>query len=126
MAHDEDDESPDLTKVIEKVNQHVDTRMEYLRLLISEKVAIVSSKMGTMIILFVLFILFFLFVNIAAALWIGKRYDDDALGFGIISLFYLLCALIYMVLRKTVFEKKMQDTVVNALYPENAEEDEDE
>lgn len=126
MAHDEDDESPDLTKVIEKVNKHVDTRMEYLRLLISEKVAIVMSKMGTMFIVLLLFLLFFLFINIAAALWIGKYFDSYAIGFGSISLFYLVAVIIYLLLRKSIFERKMQDMVVNALYPEKDEEDEDE
>jgi hypothetical protein len=124
MAHDED--SPDLTRVIEKVNKHVDTRMEYLRLIVSEKVAIVMSKMGTVFIVLSLFLLFFLFTNIAAAFWIGKHFDNYAIGFGSISLFYLLCAIIYLLLRKPVFEKKMQDMVVNALYPEKDEEDEDE
>lgn len=126
MTHDEDDDSPDLTKVIEKVNKHVDTRMEYMRLLISEKVAIVMSKMGTVFIVLVLFLLFFLFINIAAALWIGKYFDCYTIGFGLISLFYLLAVIIYLLLRKSVFERKMQDMVVNALYPEKDEEDEDE
>ena len=126
MAHDEDDDSPDLTRVIEKVNKHVDTRMEYLRLIVSEKVAIVMSKMGTVFIVLSLFLLFFLFTNIAAAFWIGEHFDNYAIGFGSISLFYLLCAIIYLLLRKPVFEKKMQDMVVNALYPEKDEEDEDE
>jgi hypothetical protein len=126
MTHDEDDESPDLTKVIEKVNKHVDTRMEYMRLLLSEKVAIVMSKMGTVFIVLILFLLFFLFTNIAAALWIGKHFDNYALGFGSISLFYLVFAIIYLLLRKNVFERKMQDMIVNSLYPEKDEEDEDE
>jgi hypothetical protein len=125
MAH-EDDEGPDLTNVIEKVSKHVDTRMEYLRLLMSEKLAITISKMGTVITLVVLFLLFFLFVNVAAALWLGKYYDNYAIGFGVMSGFYLLLILVYVALRKTFFEKKMQDVVVNAMYPEKDEEDEDE
>mgnify|MGYP006952672650 CR=1 FL=1 len=128
MTNHSDDyhDDPDLTKVIEKVTKHVDTRMEYLRLIISEKVAVVSAKMGSLVIVLVLFILFFLFTNIAAALWIGKRFDDYALGFGVMSLFYLLCAIIYLLLRKPVFERKMEDSVINSLYPENDDEDENE
>lgn len=128
MAHyrDDDHDNPDLGKVIEKVNKHVDTRLEYLRLLVSEQVAILTSKMGTLAIVLILFLLFFLFTNIAAALWIGKRFDNYSLGFGVISLFYLLIAVVYLLLRKPVFEKRMQDTVINSLYPEKDEEDEDE
>lgn len=128
MANDRDDDhdNADLSKVIEKVNKHLDTRLEYLRLLVSEQVAILTSKMGTLAIVLILFLFFFLFTNIAAALWIGKRYDNYALGFGVVSLCYLLIAVVYLLLRKPVFEKRMQDTVINSLYPEKDEEDEDE
>ncbi|CAN5740270.1 hypothetical protein BH11BAC7_BH11BAC7_10050 [soil metagenome] len=128
MAHDHDDHqnNPDLSEIIDKVNKHVDTRMTYGRLLISEQVAIVTSKMGTLAIVLVLFLLFFLFTNIAAALWLGKYFDNYSLGFGVVSLFYLLAAVIYLLMRKPVFEKRMQDTVINALYPEKEGEDEDE
>ncbi len=127
MAHDnKDDEIPDWSKVIEKVNEHVDTRMQYLRLLITEKVAIMFSKMGSMFILIGLFVLFFLFISISGALWIGKYYENYALGFLMVSGFYFLIAIVYLLFRHSFFEKKMQDTVVNSLYPENEEEDEDE
>lgn len=127
MSHDSDDDqdSPDLSKIIEKVNEHVDTRLEYLRLLVSEKVAIVISKMTSAFILITLFLLFFLFVNVAAAMWIGKYYGDYAIGFGSVSLFYFLVAIIYLMLRKSVFEKKVQNSVLKSLYPENDEDDED-
>ena len=126
MAYDDDHDSPDLTKVIEKVTKHVDTRMEYLRLTVSEKVAIVISKMGTLTIVLGLFLLFFLFTNIAAALWIGKYFDNYSIGFGSVSLFYLLLAIIYLIFRKSTFERKIQDIVINSLFPEKDEEDEDE
>jgi hypothetical protein len=126
MSHHEDDhDSPDLTKVIEKLTRHIDTRMEYLKLLISEKLAITISKTASVFILLLLFILFFLFINIAAALWIGKYYNNYAIGFGAISGFYLLLILIYAALKKSFFEKKMQDMIVNSVM-ENEEEDEDE
>ncbi len=124
--HDDDNDLPDLNKVIEKVNKHVDTRLEYIRLLVSEQVAIVTSKLLTLAVVLILFLFFFLFTNIAAAFWIGKYFDNYAIGFGSVSLFYLLIAVVYLLLRKPVFEKRMQDTVINSLYPEKDEEDEDE
>jgi hypothetical protein len=127
MSHHEDDhDSPDLTKVIEKLTRHIDTRMEYLKLLISEKLAITISKTASVFILLLLFILFFLFINIAAALWIGKYYNNYAIGFGAISGFYLLLILIYAALKKSFFEKKMQDMIVNSVMENEEEEDEDE
>ncbi len=124
--HDDDNDLPDLNKVIGKVNSHVDTRLEYIRLLVSEQVAIVTSKLLTLAIVLILFLFFFLFTNIAAAFWIGKHFDNYSIGFGSVSLFYLLIAVVYLILRKPVFEKRMQDTVINSLYPEKDEEDEDE
>lgn len=117
---------PDLSKVVEKVNEHVETRMEYLRLIISEKVAVAIAKSTSVGIFLGLFTLFFVFVNIAVAMWIGKRYDDYAIGFGVISLFYLLLIIIYALLKKSVFEPKLEDSIIQSLYEEKEEEDEDE
>jgi TRAP-type C4-dicarboxylate transport system permease small subunit len=127
MSYDSDDDqdNPDLSKIIQKVNEHVDTRMEYLRLLFAEKTAIIISKMSTVFFLSACFLLFFLFTNIAAAFWIGKHFNDYSIGFGSISLFYLLLAIIYLILRNSVFEKKIQNIVLKSLYPENDEDDED-
>jgi hypothetical protein len=127
MSYDSDDDqdSPDLSKIIDKVNEHVDTRMEYLRLLLSEKVAVVISKLGSAFILIAFFLLFFLFVNVSAAMWIGKHFNDYAIGFGSVSLFYLLLIIIYLIFRNSVFEKKIQNMVIRSLYPENDEDDED-
>ena len=125
--HDSDDDQdhPDLSKIIAKVNEHVDTRLEYLRLLVSEKVAIVISKITSVGIVIVLFLLFFFFTNVAAAMWIGKHFNDYAIGFGSVSLFYFLLAIIYLLLRKSVFEKKMQNYIIRSLYPEEDDDDED-
>jgi hypothetical protein len=122
----EEHDHPDLSKIAEKVNEHIETRLEYLRLIISEKVAVAIAKAVSTGIIFILFVLFFLFVNVAAAMWIGKHYDNYAMGFGIISLFYFVLIIIYLLLRKSVFEKKMEDSIVKSLYAEHEEEDEDE
>lgn len=125
MKSEEENDHPDLSTLISKMNAHIDTRISYLRLIISEKLAIVISKMASTIIVLVIFLLFFLFLNVGVALWIGKRMNDYAMGFGIVSGFYLLCGLIYLMLRRSVFEKKMQDNIIKAMFAEE-EEDEDE
>lgn len=126
MIHESDDEQdgPDLSKIIQKVNEHVDTRMEYLRLIVAEKTATVISRTATVFILITLFVLFFLFTNIAAAMWIGKYFENYAIGFGGVSVFYLVLAVIYLLLRKTVFEKKVENMVLKSLYPEDDDDDE--
>ncbi|HEU4717446.1 MAG TPA: hypothetical protein VFU15_06425 [Bacteroidia bacterium] len=122
----EGQEHPDFAGMFRRLNDHVETRLEYMRLLISEKIAIAFAKAMSGAIQAGIFLLFFFFLNVAAACWIGKHYGDYAIGFGVVSGFYFLCWLIYMALRKSVFEKKMQDSFVKALFTEQDEEDDDE
>jgi hypothetical protein len=126
MKHETEDEQdhPDLATIIQKVNEHVDTRLTYLRLNFSEKVAVVISKAGSLSIVLVLFLLFFFFLNVAAALWIGKYFGDNVIGFAAVSGFYFLISILVLIFRKSVVEKKIQDSIVKSIYPEN-EEDED-
>ncbi len=122
----DENEHPDLSHIVEKVHEHVDTRLEYLRLIVSEKVAVAMTKTTSLGVILSLFFLFFFFLNVAAAMWIGKHYNDYSIGFAAIAGFYLIAAFIYLLLRKSVFEKKMEDSIVKSLYAENGEDEEDE
>ncbi|HTL80791.1 MAG TPA: hypothetical protein VL651_03755 [Bacteroidia bacterium] len=127
MKHDNEEEHdhPELSDLISKVNDHVDTRMQYLRLIVSEKIAIAASRLYSSTILLVAVIFFFLFISITAALCIGKHYGDNVVGFGAVSGFYFICLIIYMLLRKPVFEKKMQDNIVRSMFEERKEEEDE-
>jgi hypothetical protein len=76
-------------------------------------------------IVMLLFVLFLLFASLAAGIWIGKLYNDYVIGFGAVGGFYLLALLIYLALRKRVFEKRMLDSVVTTLCAEHENEDDD-
>ena len=123
---DSENDHPDLSKITGKIHEHIDTRLEYLRLVMSEKITLALVRIMSAGIVLCLFLLFFLFVNVAAAIWIGKHYNDYAIGFGSIALFYFLAALIYLMLRKSVFEKKMANSIVKSLFEEEGEDEDEE
>src|ERR1041385_5540349 len=127
MLNDSESENdqPDISRITKKIHDHIDTRLEYLRLIISEKITLALVRMASSAIVICLFLFFFLFVNIAAGFWIGKTFDNYAIGFGIVALFYFAATLIYLALRKSVFEKKMANSIIKSLFEEE-EEDEDE
>jgi len=126
--NDNDLQHPDISRIVHKVSDHVETRIEYVRLILLEKLSIAFVKMASTGIIFALFLLFFFFLNVAAAFWIGRHYNNNAIGFGMMALFYLTAALIYLLFRKPVFEKKMLDSVIASLFAEqeNSDDDEDE
>jgi uncharacterized membrane protein YqjE len=123
--HNESQDHPDISKITGKINDHIETRLEYLRLVISEKVTLALVRMMSMGILLGLFLLFFLFINVAVAIWIGKHYSDYSIGFGAIALFYFVAGIFYLLLRKPVFEKKMADSIIKSMFTEEEEEEDE-
>jgi hypothetical protein len=69
---------------------------------------------------------FLLFCSTAGALWLGRKYDDYAMSFGIVGGIYFLLFLLYIALRKPVIDKKLIDKVIASMSTEEEEDDEDE
>lgn len=120
-----DQDDPDFPKLVTRIGDHLETRLEYTRLVVFEKIAVASVKTASAGIMLKLFSLFFFFLSVAMAAWIGRYYDDYVIGFGAVALFYLLVLLVYLALRKLVFEKKMLDSVVTTLCAEHENDDDD-
>ena len=120
-----DQDDPDFPKLVTRIGDHLETRLEYTRLVVFEKIAVASVKTASAGIMLKLFSLFFFFFSVAIAAWIGRYYDDYVIGFGAVALFYLLVLLVYLALRKLLFEKKMLVSVVKTLCAEHENDDDD-
>ncbi len=124
--HHDNYEEPSISGLTRRITEHVETRIEYARLSLYEKLAIVMVKRHSMGIMIGLLVFVLMFISVAGGMWLGKLYGDYAIGFGIIGAIYFGFLLIYLLLRKSVFEKKMLDSVITSLCAEQEDEDEDE
>lgn len=125
QEHDSSD-GANISQLVNTVNKYIDTRTEYTRLTLLEKIGVALTKWTTMEILLRLLFFFVLFLGIGAAIWIGKYYDNYALGFFIIAGVFLIKVLSFLLMRKSVFEKRILDSFITALCAEHDAENDDE
>lgn len=117
---------PTLAGLARRVSEHVESRVEYAKLTMYEKLAVVQVKRYSLGIIIAIFLFVLLFVSVAAGIWLGKKYEDYAIGFAIVGGVYVVLLLLYLLLRKSVFERKMLDSVITMLCAEQDDDDDDE
>ncbi len=79
-----------------------------------DKTAALASNGAWSVCLFILAILFLLMVNIGLALWVGELMGKTYYGFFIVSLFYILLALILFVFRKQLIKTPMINFIIKS------------
>jgi divalent metal cation (Fe/Co/Zn/Cd) transporter len=121
----EQEERPDFGNLAEKLSSHVETRLNYYQLVAVEKIAVAATRATSKILLLSLVMLFAAFLGITGGLLIGRAMNDTVAGFAIVTGVYLLAVLLYLLLRRSVFERKMTDSYIASMLYENDDEDDD-
>jgi uncharacterized membrane protein YqjE len=83
---------------------YLEARMELLKIEIKEDVARGVSKAVVFVVLAFAFCLFIFFISVGAAYWIGESLGVPA-GFAIVSVVYLLIAIVLYVKRDEISRK---------------------
>jgi hypothetical protein len=117
----ESSERPFLTDLKKDVADYVELRLNIWRLHAIEKAARVSSAASFVLLQMFLLLFFLLFLFMAIGFYLSSKFGSYALGFGAVSLFYLALMLVFMALRKKIFETYLTDKIVEALSDDKEE-----
>lgn len=101
--------------LFEKVENYANTSIDLLKLNTVEKSADVLSSLTSVIVIFMVVAMFTLFVNIGVSLYIGKLLHDNYLGFFIVSLFYLVIAIVAFIFRHKLLKIPVSNMVITKL-----------
>jgi len=107
-----DEQSGLIESLIEKGEQYGKTTLELLKLKTLDKSANIVSDMVSWLIVIVFAVLFFLILNIGVALWIGELLGKSYYGFFIVSGFYALMAFIFLIFRKQLIKKPLNNSII--------------
>lgn len=82
----------------------------------TQKATVVATISLTAVLLsfFCMFVLFFL--GIGMALWAGEVFQNPKAGYFCVSGFYLLCALLFLLLRKRLIFPYVRDQIIRKVY----------
>lgn len=101
-----------IESLIEKSEQYGKTTLKLLKLKTLNKSANIASDLVSWLIVIIFAVLFFLILNIGVALWIGELLGKSYYGFFIISGFYAFLTLLFIVFRKQLVKKPLNNTII--------------
>jgi hypothetical protein len=112
--------------LVDDAKGFLEARAEYTRLYLVEKVSKVFADLVTSTAVIVCFILAFLFGSVTLALYLSDVLGSYAGGFGCVSLFYILLAIIVYLTKNKYIEKAIINVAIRKYFDKLADKEEDE
>lgn len=112
-------------ELAENVKEYVNNRIDQLKLSSAEKTAKLISNFIAVLVVVLLVVFFILFGAVALSLYMGEVLGAMYWGFLFTGGLLLLFALITWVFRKTILQFPIMNALIQQLFTENEEDDED-
>ncbi|MGN7987558.1 phage holin family protein [Pedobacter sp. 22226] len=112
--------------LVDDAKGFLEARVEYTRLYIVEKASKIFADLVTSTAVIVCFILAFLFGSVTLALYVSDLLGSYAGGFGCVSLFYILLAIIVYLTKDKYIEKAIINIAIRKYFDKLADKEEDE
>ncbi|QNN41574.1 MULTISPECIES: phage holin family protein [Pedobacter] len=112
--------------LVDDAKGFLEARVEYTRLYIVEKASKIFADLVTSTAVIVCFILAFLFGSVTLALYLSSVLGSYAGGFGCVSLFYILLAIIVYLTKDKYIEKAIINVAIRKYFDKLADKEEDE
>lgn len=112
--------------LVDDAKGFLEARVEYTRLYLVEKVSKVFADLVTSTAVIVCFIFAFLFGSVTLALYLSDLLGSYAGGFGCVSLFYILLAIIVYLTKDKYIEKAIINVAIRKYFDKLADKEEDE
>jgi len=109
----------------EDAKKYIDTRIEYTRLYLVEKISKVFADVVTNAAVILCFTLAFLFGTVTLALFLSDVLGSYARGFGCVSFIYVVLALIVYFTKEKYIEKAIINFTIRNYFNKLADKDEE-
>jgi hypothetical protein len=116
--------SEEINEVKDEFEEYVNARLDLAKLHAAENLSRFFSGMILRIGLFYLLFFVLLFVSLATAFWLNHIFDGKGIGFFIVAGFYLLLALLFLALRKSLIQKPVIQSFIQLFFPKYTDYDE--
>jgi len=109
--------SEELYETRAEIEEYINARVDLVRLHSAENLSRFFS--GLIVKLVVSFLIFFafLFISLAFAYWIDQVLEQQGTGFLYLAGFYLLCAILFWLLRRNLIEKPIIKSFIQLFFP---------
>lgn len=105
------------------IADYVDARIELIKLDVFEKVAKVTAALFSSVVVALLGFFLLFFLSMSAGFYLARLFDNEAIGFLIVTGFYLLLFAIVISRKKDFMEKYIIDRVIGELTRKDGEDE---
>jgi hypothetical protein len=95
--------SDNFSSLTENVKDYVNLRIDYIKLLLTEKIAKLASFFLISVIFFILAMFLVLFISFAFVFWFGEEVGPAYIGALIVVAFYIIIGLLIYGMRHRIF-----------------------
>jgi phage-related minor tail protein len=121
----EDNKEKGIEDLYEDARTYLDTKVEYMRLYLVEKVSKIFADIVTNAVVVICFILAFLFGTVTLALFLSDVLGSFTRGFGCVALIYALLAVIVYYTKDKYIEKAIINFTIRNYFNKLADKDEE-
>ena len=108
-------ENSKVEELTENVKNYINTNIELIKLQLTERISVVGPSLLCNLIMAMIVLIFILFISIVAGFYFSKQLGDFTLGFGIITGFYFLLAIILLIGKKKIIENPLRDKIIKKI-----------
>jgi hypothetical protein len=118
--------SAQIKRIFDQVKIYFDLRVGYLKLYVAEYLIRFFSSLVLWMVVFLFLFFVLVFSSFAFAYWFGEMTGRWSLGFLIIAGFYVLLAVLVIVLRKSIIIKPFTRLIISQMELDQVNDTEDE
>lgn len=122
---EEENKEKGIEDLYEDARSYLDTKVEYMRLYLVEKVSKIFADIVTNAVVVICFILAFLFGTVTLALFLSDVLGSFTRGFGCVALIYVFLALIVYFTKDKYIEKAIINFTIRNYFNKLADKDEE-
>ena len=112
----------DLHKLINDAIKYFELKWEYFKLDIIETLALLYTRIFSLLLWWIIIPVFLLFVFIGLALYLGTLWGKIYLGFFAVAGIILILALLFILLRRPLITNPLINVFITAMFEQQAEQ----
>ncbi|MEI6883103.1 MAG: phage holin family protein [Bacteroidota bacterium] len=113
--------SDNVSSITENVKDYINLRIDYIKLLLTEKIAKLASYLLISVIFFILAMFLLLFISFAFVFWYGEEVGPTFVGALIVVGFYIIMGLLIYAMRYKMFINPMVKQLAKILMEDDDE-----
>lgn len=111
-------EKKEIQELQTSIKHYLNTNYDLLKLESGAKLSNAGASLLSWVLVVKVIGLLVLFFSLGLAFYVSEQVDSYSLGFFVVGFFYLFMTIVFLILRKTLLERPLRDSIIRNLFAE--------